>query len=95
MPKMFSEVITQALCEPKTQDQQINKFTKFWKLTQGEKVQFADGSAVIINMLEFLESPIPSVRLASKTWLATSTMHFRRILDPVLDLLLEDNTLAE
>lgn len=46
-------------------------------------------------MLEFLESQVPAVRLASKSWLAVSTAHFRRILDPLLEVLLSDQTQAE
>lgn len=46
-------------------------------------------------MIGFLDSQIPAVRLASKSWLAGSTGNLRRILDPILNVLLEENTIAE
>ncbi len=55
MPKMFSDVITQALSSSKHQDHQINKFNKFWKLTSERNVIFADPICVF-NMIGFLES---------------------------------------
>ena len=46
-------------------------------------------------MIELLESQTPAVRLASKSWLAVSTTHFRRILDPILSIQLSEDTYAE
>ena len=46
-------------------------------------------------MLECLESAVPAVRLASKSWLAISTNYFRWILDPLLQVLLHEHTEAE
>lgn len=94
MPKMFSDVITQALSDQKHQDHHINKFNKFWKLTADKNVQFAD-PICIFNMIRFLDSQTPAVRLASKSWLAGTTGYLRWVLDPILNVLLEETTIAE
>ena len=66
----------------------------FWKLTADKNVQFAD-PICIFNMIWFLDSQTPAVRLASKSWLAGTTGYLRWVLDPILNVLLEETTIAE
>ena len=43
-------------------------------------------------MLECLEDDVPAIRLASKSWLSLSASYFRRVLDPILSILLNPQT---
>lgn len=72
----------------------INKFSTYWTFTANkypEYVAFPDGNS-LFKMLEYLEDDIPSIRLASKSWLSISTSHFKRILDPLLSILCNPHT---
>jgi hypothetical protein len=72
----------------------INKFSTYWNLTSDlypNYAAFPDGNS-LFQMLEYLEAGIPSVRLASKSWLNISTSNFRRVLDPLLSILCNSQT---
>lgn len=96
LPEILSDVVSKDLTS-KTIDQRvksINKFSTYWTLTADKYpsyVAFPDGNS-LFKMLEYLEDDIPSIRLASKSWLSLSTNHFRRILDPLLSILCNPQT---
>jgi flagellin-specific chaperone FliS len=80
MAGIVSDVISKDLASNKT-DQKvkaINKFSTYWKLTSTvypNYVAFPDCIS-LFKMLEYLEDEIPSIRLASKSWLSISTTNF-------------------
>ena len=80
LPEIVSDVVSKDLASTKT-DQKvkaINKFSTYWKLTSLEYpkyVAFPDCNS-LFKMLEYLEDEIPSIRLASKSWLSISTTNF-------------------
>ena len=96
LPEIVSFVVSKDLASSKTEKKvkAINKFSTYWNLTSSQYpgyVAFPDGNS-LFRMLEFLEDEIPSIRLASKSWLSISTTNFRRILDPLLSILCNPQT---
>jgi hypothetical protein len=96
MPKLFEEVVMVELLSNQREEKvaAISKFSIFWKLTAEDYpryVAFPDG-IVLYNILEYLENKDPTVRLSSKSWISESTRHFRRVLDPLINLLLAEDT---
>lgn len=97
LPEIVSDVVTKDLSEKNKHFRivkAINKFSTYWNLTSGQYpsyTAFPDGNS-LFQMLEYLEAGIPSVRLASKSWLSISTSDFRRVLDPLLSILCNSQT---
>jgi len=96
LPIILSDVVFKDLTSRTTElkVKAIGKFSTYWNLT-AEKypkyVAFPDGIS-LFKMLDYLEDDMPSIRLASKSWLSISTSNFRRILDPLLSILLNPQT---
>ncbi|CAI2382310.1 unnamed protein product [Moneuplotes crassus] len=97
LPEIVSDVVSKDLSDKNKTDRivkAINKFSTYWNLTSDKYPHYAafpDGNS-LFQMLEYLEAGIPSVRLASKSWLNISTSNFRRILDPLLSILCNSQT---
>lgn len=72
----------------------IKKFTQFWKLTSEyySDIIFFENGDCIFKMLDFLEDEHPLLRHLSKSWLSQSVDQFNKILDPLINVLLDGNT---
>ena len=72
----------------------IKKFTQFWKLTSEyySDIIFFENGDCIFKMLDFLEDEHPLLRHLSKSWLSQSVDQFSKILDPLINVLLDGNT---
>lgn len=96
---MVSQVVIRDLTQknPEAVVRAINKFSNYWKLTAKSYPNFVafPDPIPLFNMLNFLESSIPPLRLASKSWLSESTRHFRRILDPLFQVLCDKKTVVQ
>jgi hypothetical protein len=97
LPEIVSDVVSKDLSDKNKPDRivkAINKFSTYWNLTSAQYpnyTAFPDGNS-LFQMLEYLEAGIPSVRLATKSWLSLSTSNFRRILDPLCAILCNSQT---
>ena len=96
LPIIFSDVVNKELSSRDSERQlkAISKFSTYWNLTADrypKYVAFPDGSS-LFKMLEYLEDDVPAIRLASKSWLSLSASYFRRVLDPILSILLNPQT---
>lgn len=72
----------------------IKKFSQFWKLTSEfypDMIFFENGEC-IFKMLDFLDHEHPLLRHLSKSWLSEAKNQFRKILDPLLKVLLDRET---
>ena len=72
----------------------IKKFSQFWKLTSEfyPDVIFFENGECIFKMLDFLDNENPLLRHLSKSWLSEAKNQFRKILDPLLKVLLDRET---
>jgi len=72
----------------------IKKFTQFWKLTSEyyPDIIFFENGDCIFKMLDFLDDEHPLLRHLSKSWLSQSVEQFNKILDPLINVLLDGNT---
>ena len=72
----------------------IKNFSQFWKLTSEfyPKIIFFENGECIFKMLDFLEHEHPLVRHLSKSWLSEAKDQFRKIVDPLLKVLLDKET---
>ena len=72
----------------------IKNFTQFWKLTSEfyPEIIFFENGECIFKMLDFLEHEHPLVRHLSKSWLSESKNQFRKIIDPLIKVLLDKET---
>lgn len=96
LPVILSDVVSRDLTGKTTEQKvkAIGKFSTYWNLTSEKYpkyVAFPDGSG-LFKMLEYLEDDIPANRLASKSWLSLSANNLRRVLDPLLSILLNPQT---
>ena len=96
LPIIYSDVVNKELSSRNSDIQlkAISKFSTYWNLTADrypKYVAFPDGSS-LFKMLEYLEDDVPAIRLASKSWLSLSASYFRRVLDPILYILLNPQT---
>ena len=72
----------------------IKNFSQFWKLTSEfyPEIIFFENGECIFKMLDFLEHEHPLVRHLSKSWLSDAKNQFRKIIDPLLKVLLDKET---
>ena len=72
----------------------IKKFSQFWKLTSEfyPDLIFFENGECIFKMLDFLDNENPLLRHLSKSWLSEAKNQFRKILDPLLKVLLDRET---
>lgn len=72
----------------------IKKFSQFWKLTSDfyPEIIFFENGECIFKMLDFLDHEHPLLRHLSKSWLSEAKEQFRKILDPLLKVLLDRET---
>lgn len=72
----------------------IKKFTQFWKLTSEyyPDIIFFENGDCIFKMLDFLDDEHPLLRHLSKSWLSQSVDQFNKILNPLINVLLDGNT---
>ena len=72
----------------------IKKFSQFWKLTSEfyPEIIFFENGECIFKMLDFLEHEHPLIRHLSKSWLNETKNQFRKIIDPLLKVLLDRET---
>ena len=72
----------------------IKNFSQFWKLTSEfyPEIIFFENGECIFKMLDFLEHEHPLVRHLSKSWLNEAKNQFRKIIDPLIKVLLEKET---
>ncbi len=72
----------------------IKNFSQFWKLTSEfyPEIIFFENGECIFKMLDFLEHEHPLIRHLSKSWLSEAKNQFRKIIDPLLKVLLDRDT---
>ena len=72
----------------------IKNFSQFWKLTSEfyPEIIFFENGECIFKMLDFLEHEHPLIRHLSKSWLSDAKNQFRKIIDPLLKVLLDRET---
>ena len=72
----------------------IKNFSQFWKLTSEfyPEIIFFENGECIFKMLDFLEHEHPLIRHLSKSWLSEAKNQFRKIIDPLLKVLLDKDT---
>ena len=72
----------------------IKNFSQFWKLTSEfyPDIIFFENGECIFKMLDFLEHEHPLIRHLSKSWLSEAKNQFRKIVDPLLKVLLDKET---
>ena len=72
----------------------IKNFSQFWKLTSEfyPDIIFFENGECIFKMLDFLEHEHPLIRHLSKSWLSEAKNQFRKIIDPLLKVLLDKET---
>ena len=72
----------------------IKNFSQFWKLTSEfyPEIIFFENGECIFKMLDFLEHEHPLIRHLSKSWLSDAKNQFRKIIDPLLKVLLDKET---
>ena len=72
----------------------IKNFSQFWKLTSEfyPEIIFFENGECIFKMLDFLEHEHPLIRHLSKSWLSEAKNQFRKIIDPLLKVLLDKET---
>ena len=69
----------------------IKLFSEFWKLTNETfpDFNFFNTGKCIFKMLDYLDNKNPLLRHLSKTWLNQVSQKFNKILDPIIDLFLD------
>ena len=69
----------------------IKLFSEFWKLTNEAfpDLNFFNTGECIFKMLDYLDNKNPLLRHLSKTWLNQVSQKFNKILDPIIDIFLE------
>ena len=68
-------------------------FSDFWKLSNEyyNKMIFFKNGECLFNMLDCLDDDNPLLRHLSKSWLNQAYQHFEKILDPIYNILFDDN----
>ena len=72
--------------------QSMKLYSDFWKLSNeyyNEMIFFKNGEC-IFNMLDCLDDENPLLRHLSKSWLNQAYQQFQKILDPIYNILLDD-----
>ena len=72
--------------------QSMKLYSDFWKLSNeyyNEMIFFKNGEC-IFNMLDCLDDDNPLLRHLSKSWLNQAYQQFQKILDPIYNILLDD-----
>ncbi len=96
MPVVLSSCVINKLLDdhPPRKVDAMNRFALFWKLAAEYFplfVPFVSEPLCLFHMIDFLNHDHPLVRHSSKSWLAESTRHLDRILDPIISRLLKNS----
>ena len=71
----------------------VKLFSDFWQLLNeyyNDIIFFKKGEC-IFKMVDYLDDQNPLLRHLSKSWLDQSTKQFRKIIDPILEVLLDES----
>ena len=89
----FIKILENSLKMKENLEENVNLFSDFWQFLNeyyNDLLIFKNGEC-IFQMLDFLDSENPLLRHLSKSWLDQSIKLFKKIVDPILKLLLDDN----
>ena len=93
----FTEIINNTFEVDEYQIENINLFTNFWKLTNEyyPEEKFFEKAECILKMVDLLDNKNPVLRHLSKTWLNQTNQCYDKIVDPIIQILLDNQLIFE
>ena len=75
----------------------VKLFSDFWQLLNEyyNEILFFKKGECVLEMVDYLDSNNPVLRLLSRSWLNQSTKQFQKIIDPILKVLLDESIILK
>ena len=91
--KRFIKVLENSLTLKEYLEDNVKLFSDFWQFLNEyyNNLQIFENGECIFQMLDFLDSDNPLLRHLSKSWLEQSSKQFKKMVDPILKVLLDEN----
>ena len=93
----FTEIINDTFKADEYLIENINLFNNFWKLTNEyyPEIKFFEKSECILKMVDLIDDKNPVLRHLSKTWLNQANQCYDKIIDPIIQILLDNQSIFE
>ena len=93
----FNEIINETFNTDEYLIENIKLFNNFWKLTNEyyPEEKFFEKAECILKMVDLIDDKNPVLRHLSKTWLNQTNQCYDKIVDPIIQILLDNQLIFE